>query len=60
MELIQIVLAIIAAACFFEYEHLNKNNIRHDELKFLYMGFIVIVLLIITLFFETEDLPGIF
>ena len=40
MELAVIVLAILALGCFYEYEHLTNNNIRHDETKYLVMAII--------------------
>ncbi len=60
MELLQIVLMLIALVCFLEWNHLKKNNIRHDELYFLYAGIILIIILIVTLFFETEDIKKLF
>lgn len=50
MILIQIVLGIVATVCFFEYNHLRKNNIRHDEQWFLYFGIILVIALIFTFF----------
>ena len=60
MELFQIVILIIAIACFFEYDHLKKNTIRFDELYFFYGGIILLAILFFTLFFETEDIKNIF
>ena len=57
MELIRIVLGVIAAVCFYEWNHLKKNKVRHDELWFLYGGILVLVVLLVTLFWGSGDPP---
>lgn len=60
MELLQIVLGLVAAACFFEWNVLRHNKIKNDEKVFAIMGFILLGILLLSLFFETKDIPNLF
>ena len=51
MELMQIILVIMVGVCFFEYDHLSSNNIRHDEKKYLVIGIVLLVALLYTIIF---------
>lgn len=52
MHLIQIVMIIVIAVCFYEYEHLRHNKIKGDEDKFMYIGLLLVAALLSTLFFK--------
>jgi hypothetical protein len=49
MELIQAVLLLCIAVCFFEWDHLRRNNVRHDEHKYLYFAIVLTLILVVTL-----------
>jgi len=50
MDLIIIVLGIIAMVCFYEYNHLSKNNIRHDERIYLILGVAFVILMCVLIY----------
>jgi hypothetical protein len=46
MNYIDIILIIIGAICYLQYDELNRNNIRGDETKYAVLLFIVILALL--------------
>lgn len=57
MELIRIVILIIAFICFYEWDHLKRNNVRHDEHKYLVMAIFAIIALIFTFLLNDNQPP---
>lgn len=50
MELIQVMLFIMMMACFYEWHHLSRNTIRHDEVKYFVIAVILLIALVYTFF----------
>lgn len=47
MELIVIVIILIGVIGFMEYKELSKNNIRHDEAKYIIIALVCALILLL-------------